>query len=149
MENLDPPSPPNQGWENGAFLPFARLHPWFGGDGGLLFHFILSKIVANRRSSAKVLMTEPDIDHAVKEILGAQVVYVFAFLHLARWISVRNNSEIKEKKRLFDQLVPCAFCLLEFTLQKILLAWKLWEQISVVWPSQNFYLGNKTRDEFT
>ena len=45
MENLDPSSPPNQGWENGAFLPFARLHPWFGGDGGLLFHFILSKIV--------------------------------------------------------------------------------------------------------
>ena len=40
-----PPPPPNQGWENGAFLPFARLHPWFGGDGGLLFHFILSKIV--------------------------------------------------------------------------------------------------------
>ena len=23
-------------------------------------------------------MTEPDIDHAVKEILGARVVYVFA-----------------------------------------------------------------------
>ena len=22
-----PPPPPNQGWENGAFLPFARLHP--------------------------------------------------------------------------------------------------------------------------
>ena len=63
-------------------------------------------------------MTEPDIDHAVKEILGARVVYVFAFLHLARWISVRNNREIKEKKRLFDELDPCAFCLLEFTLQK-------------------------------
>ena len=46
MENLDPPSPPNQGWENGAFLPFARLHPCLGGGGGwgLLFHFILSKI---------------------------------------------------------------------------------------------------------
>ena len=44
MENLDPPSPPNQGWENGAFLPFARLHPCLGGDGGLLFHFILSTI---------------------------------------------------------------------------------------------------------
>ena len=51
--------------------------------------------LANRRSSAKVLMTEPHIDHAVKEILGARVVYVFAFLHLARSISVRNNSEIK------------------------------------------------------
>ena len=43
-------------------------------------------------------MTEPDIDHAVKEILGARVVYLFAFLHLARWISVRNNSKMKEKK---------------------------------------------------
>ena len=83
-------------------------------------------------------MTEPDIDHAVQVILGAPVVYVLAFLHLARWISVRNNSEIKkEKKRLFDELDPCAFCLLEFTLQKILLAWKFWEPISV------------TRDEFT
>ena len=41
-----PPSHPNQGRENGAFLPFAWLRPWFGGDRGLLFHFILSKIVA-------------------------------------------------------------------------------------------------------
>ena len=64
-------------------------------------------------------MTEPDIDHAVKEILGARVVYVFAFLHLARSISVRNNSEIKEKKRLFDQPDPCASCLLKFTFQKV------------------------------
>ena len=51
MENLDPP-PPNKVWENGTFLPFAQLHPWFGrgggggGEGGLLFHFILSKIAA-------------------------------------------------------------------------------------------------------
>ena len=53
MENLapPPPPPPNQGWENGAFLPSsgARLHPWFEGDGGLLFHFIFSKIVACSR----------------------------------------------------------------------------------------------------
>ena len=28
-----PPIPPNQGWVNGAFLPFTRLHPWFGGMG--------------------------------------------------------------------------------------------------------------------
>ena len=35
MENLDPPPPlpQNQEWENGAFLPFARLHPRFGGWG--------------------------------------------------------------------------------------------------------------------
>ena len=47
MENLDSPFP-NQGWENDAFLPFARLYPWLGGGGGvggLLFHLILSKIV--------------------------------------------------------------------------------------------------------
>ena len=28
------PPPPIQGWQNGAFLPFVRLHPWFGGGGG-------------------------------------------------------------------------------------------------------------------
>ena len=42
------------------------------------------KAIANRRSLAKALMTEPDIAHAVKEILGARVVYVFACFHLAR-----------------------------------------------------------------
>ena len=49
MENLDPPSTPNQGWENGTFLRTASSLIWWGGgagDGGLLFHFILSKIVA-------------------------------------------------------------------------------------------------------
>ena len=43
MENLDPPpSPPNQRWKNGAFLPFARLHPWFGGGWGFAvpFYFV-------------------------------------------------------------------------------------------------------------
>ena len=28
-----PPPPPSKGWVNGAFLPFTRLHPWFGGMG--------------------------------------------------------------------------------------------------------------------
>jgi len=46
MENLDPPTP-NQGWENGAFCPSRGfILDLGGGDGGLLFHFILSKIVA-------------------------------------------------------------------------------------------------------
>ena len=36
-------------------VPFARLHPWFGGDGGLLFYFILSKIVALSISTVKTL----------------------------------------------------------------------------------------------
>ena len=50
MDNLDPPlppPPPNKVWENGAFLPFVQLHPWFGGgDEGLLLHFILFEIAA-------------------------------------------------------------------------------------------------------
>ena len=37
MENLDAPFPPNQRWGNGAFLPFARLHPWFGWGWGMGF----------------------------------------------------------------------------------------------------------------
>ena len=36
----------------------------------------IPRLLANRRSSAKVLMTEPDMAHAVKEIWGARVVYV-------------------------------------------------------------------------
>ena len=59
MENLDPPSPPNQAWENGAFLPFARRHPWFGGHGGLLFYFILSKIVGS--NFAVLIMFQGDL----------------------------------------------------------------------------------------
>ena len=48
MENLEPPlRPPRMGKRR--VLAFAWLHPWFGGggggDGGLLFQFILSKIV--------------------------------------------------------------------------------------------------------
>ena len=51
MENLNP-LPPYQRWKNGTFLPFARLRPWFGGEGkggggwGLGMGVILSKIVA-------------------------------------------------------------------------------------------------------
>ena len=47
MENLSPPSPPNQRWENGAFWLLLELVLDLGGGyGDLLFHFISSKIVA-------------------------------------------------------------------------------------------------------
>ena len=47
MENLYPrPSPPKPTKDGKmAGFGFARLHPWIWGDGGLLFHFILFKIV--------------------------------------------------------------------------------------------------------
>ena len=50
MKNLDP-LPLFERRKNDTFLPFARLHPWFGAgrleaDGGLLFNSILSKTVA-------------------------------------------------------------------------------------------------------
>ena len=72
MKTLDPPSPPNQGWENGAFLPFARLHPWFGGDGGLLFHFILSKIVSCQSCLVPQLVPRPHYYSAQPERLGSR-----------------------------------------------------------------------------
>ena len=52
MDKIDgkfvPHCPPNQGWENGAFWLLREFIFDLGGgeDGGLLFHFILSKIVA-------------------------------------------------------------------------------------------------------
>ena len=39
------PPPPKSWMGKWRVLAFARLHPLFEGDGGLLFHFILSKIV--------------------------------------------------------------------------------------------------------
>ena len=46
MENLAPIPQKNHNWENGAFLPFGKGGRGGGGNGGLLFHFSLSKIVA-------------------------------------------------------------------------------------------------------
>ena len=46
MENLDPASPPNQGWEKWRVVALRAASSLIWGDGGLLFHFILSKIVA-------------------------------------------------------------------------------------------------------
>ena len=44
-KTFTPPLLPKSKMGKWRVLAFARLHPWFGGgDGGLLFHFILSKI---------------------------------------------------------------------------------------------------------
>ena len=73
MENLDPPLRPQiKDGKNGAFLPFARLHPWFGGDGGLLFHFILSKIVSCQSCLVPQLVPRPHYYSARPERLGSR-----------------------------------------------------------------------------
>ena len=64
-------------------------------------------------------MTEPDITHAVKEILVVRVVYVPSCFTL----HVELAYEITAR-RLFDRLHPCASCFLEITLQKIQLCVK-------------------------
>ena len=46
MENLYPFSPKNQGWENGTFWLLRGFIQLDLGGWVLLFHFILSKIVA-------------------------------------------------------------------------------------------------------
>ena len=52
MENLDPPSPQIKDGKMARFYPsrgFILDLGGGGGDGGLLFHFILSKIVVQDR----------------------------------------------------------------------------------------------------
>ena len=71
-ENPRPPLPPKSRMGNGAFLPFARLHPWFGGDGGLLFHFILSKIVSCQSCLVPQLVPRPHYYSAQPERLGSR-----------------------------------------------------------------------------
>ena len=48
MENLDPPSPQIKDGKMACFCHSSGFTPDLGGDGGLLFHFILSKIVTVR-----------------------------------------------------------------------------------------------------
>ena len=52
MENLDPPSPQIKDRKMARFCPSRYFILDLGGDGGLLFHFILSKIVANYACTA-------------------------------------------------------------------------------------------------
>ena len=50
MENLDPPSPQIKDGKMARFYPSGGFILYLGGgDGGLLFHFILSKIVVQDR----------------------------------------------------------------------------------------------------
>ena len=58
MEILDL-TPPDQEWENGAFWLSFCLILDFWGDGGLLFHFILSKITVLGRIVKKKKKSRP------------------------------------------------------------------------------------------
>ena len=51
-----PTLPTNQGWENGAFWLLRGFILEFGGDWGLLFHFILSKIVGSPAEIGHVIL---------------------------------------------------------------------------------------------
>ena len=54
MENLDPPSPPPPQIKDGKMARFFPSRAFIldleGGDGGLLFNFILTKIVGTKMS---------------------------------------------------------------------------------------------------
>ena len=51
-----PTLPTNQGWENGAFWLLRGFILEFGGDWGLLFHVILSKIVGSPAEIGHVIL---------------------------------------------------------------------------------------------
>ena len=74
MANQDLPSPPNQRWEM-IFFFWGGEGVCGGVDGGLLFHFILSKIVspASRRhwslmSDGKLIKQDPSLKNQTKTI---------------------------------------------------------------------------------
>ena len=58
MGNLYPSPPPKSRMGKWGVLAFARLHPSFGGNGGLLFHFILSKIAASSREDVSPWLSD-------------------------------------------------------------------------------------------
>ena len=57
------PLPPKSRMGKWRVLAFARLHTWYGGDGGLLFHFILSKIVVMSWNVSKLTTPENTITY--------------------------------------------------------------------------------------
>ena len=74
MANQDLPSPPNQRWEM-IFFGGEGVCVGGGVDGGLLFHFILSKIVspASRRhwslmSDGKLIKQDTSLKNQTKTI---------------------------------------------------------------------------------
>ena len=63
IENCDPVAPPPlQIKGNWPVLVFAQLHLWFEGDGGLLFHFILSKIVGSKLTNYFISSQLPNME---------------------------------------------------------------------------------------
>ena len=75
MANQDLPSPPNQRWEVIFFGGGGGVCVGGGVDGGLLFHFILSKIVspASRRhwslmSDGKLIKQDTSLKNQTKTI---------------------------------------------------------------------------------
>ena len=73
MKNLDPPPPKSR---MGKWCVFALRAPssliWGGGGGGLLFHFILSKIVSCQSCLVPQLVPRPHYYSAQPERLGSR-----------------------------------------------------------------------------
>ena len=106
MENLDPPPPKSR---MGKWRVFALRLPssliW--GDGGLLFHFILSKIVAKKNKINKIHSNQGLLKHfshsqtSCKKML---LLYIFhwSFIHV---LIVSHNFA-----RLYPAFFPFAYC---------------------------------------
>ena len=81
-----PLSPPNQGRENGAFwlllgfiLDLGRGGGgWAWGDGSLLFHFILSKIVAPSAAGITVLFLRI-VGRTGRDFYPLKIFHLFGF----------------------------------------------------------------------
>ena len=78
MEILDP-TLPDQEWENGAFWLSFCLILDFWGDGGLLFHFILSKITVLGRIVKKFRPPSPQIKEGKMARFAFRVASSFFF----------------------------------------------------------------------
>ena len=73
-----PPSPPNQGWENGVFLPFARLHPWFREGGVGMGYAVPSYFVQDRGLTDTRFIRTPHYYGQFALSLGKESPYIFS-----------------------------------------------------------------------
>ena len=99
--------PPNQGWGKRCVLALTQLHPWLGG-GGLLHHFILSKIVGTKFLTWYWFFTCRQIKLIfTRTVLHLNLFWTWEFLELS--LLYRPSQQVNKKTILSTGLI-ILFC---------------------------------------
>ena len=112
-EKLRPPLPPFQWWKKWHVFVVARVHHWIGGKGASIYHFILSKIVAQNLShwffkSFGSNCDSPLIIKCENFIMGYMVSFEWSWIK--DWLSYNLPGKLNCTCLLFKCALMCITC---------------------------------------